>query len=166
MRLELIRAPTRLEFLHQIGGAHHFLFQAANQFHRAGIYEADIRDIIFRRILHRDFLAAGQQSAQKFVQFFPARINKFLAGEIVQRALLDSVDQLARLAFRGNEIEPAARGEAVRAQSENAARDGVAMVVVIEKPAVNFAGAEFRLDRLNVGHDFRDPLSIARRRAR
>ncbi len=116
MRFELCIGPRGLELLDQIRGTHHFFLQLADQFDCSGIDEADVRNIIFGRILHGDRFAAGKQFGQRLVKFFPTRVNVLTAIERIEHARFDSVDELSRLAFRRNEVKPAARGKAVARQ--------------------------------------------------
>src|ERR1019366_5522917 len=73
--------------------------------------------------------------------------------ERVQSPLLDLVHQFPRLASRWYEIKPPARRHAVVSQAEDMASDRVAMVMVVEKPAVNLASPQFRLNGFDVRHD-------------
>ena len=61
--------------------------------------------------------------------------------------------QLARLASRRNQIEPPARGHA-RRQAQHAVGDGVTVVEVGEKPAIDLAGPKLILNRFDVRHDW------------
>ncbi len=57
-------------------------------------------------------------------------------GESVEAMGLDRGDDGARLAGGGNEDEPAARGDAVFGNAEDAVGEGIAQAKVIEEPAV------------------------------
>src|SRR6266481_9464568 len=67
--------------------------------------------------------------------------------------------QFARLALRWNEIEPSPGGQTVRPKPQDARRNGIAAMMIEEKPAIDFCGAKLRLDGLNVRHDASRPLS-------
>ena len=56
------------------------------------------------------------------------------------------VNQFHRLALRRNQIEPAPRDHQSRGQAEHAVGDGIAMMVIVEKPRVDVAFAQRRLD--------------------
>ena len=58
MAFELRWRPTGFELLHQVRGADHFLLQLADQLDGAGVHQADVGNIIFGRILHRDVFTA------------------------------------------------------------------------------------------------------------
>ena len=153
MRFELLGSPRRLEFLHQIRRCDHALLQLAYQLDRPRVHQADVRDVVLRRILHRDLPAAGKQLSQLPAQLFPARVGQLAPCERVQRPLFDLVHQFPRLASRWYEIKPPARRHAVVSQAEDVARDRVAMVMVVEEPAVNLAGPQFGLNGFDVRHD-------------
>ena len=51
---------------------------------------------------------------------------------------LDAMHQLAWLALRRNEIEPAPAYQHIGAQSQYAIGNGVAMMVVVEQPGIKF----------------------------
>jgi hypothetical protein len=102
------------------------------------------------RVLHGDAVRAGEHGFEAGVQFLPARILGFAAGQRVEAALLDAVHQLARLARGGNEVVPAARDVGLRVEAKNARGDGIAMVVVVEEPAVEGGVAESGLDCVEI----------------
>src|SRR5437764_1330276 len=63
--------------------------------------------------------------------------------------------QLLRLAFCRNQIKPAAGCHQLFGKPEDPVRDGIAVMVVVEKPCVDVAIAESRLDGGNVhGTDY------------
>src|SRR5580658_7962296 len=66
--------------------------------------------------------------------------------------------QLARLAFSRNEIKPAPGGHAVFSDPQNVRSDRIAMVMVVEKPAIDFVGAHLGLNGSDVRH--RSPLGF------
>ena len=72
------------------------------------------------------------------------------AGQRVEAALLDAVHQLARLARGGNEVVPAARDEGFRVEREDVRGDGIAVMVVVEEPAVERGVAEGGLDWVEI----------------
>jgi hypothetical protein len=152
MRFELRIRPRGLELLYEIRGTHHFFLQLADQFDCSGIDEADVRNIIFGRILHGDRFAAREQFRQCLVKLFPARVDIFAAFERIEHAGFDSVDQLSRLAFRRDKVKPAPRGEPVAAEFQNYVGDRVTAVMIVEKPAVDFGGPQLCLNCFNVYH--------------
>ena len=60
------------------------------------------------------------------------------------------MDQLLRLALRRDEIEPASGDVGVRIEAEDAVGEGVAVVMVVEEPAVEVLVAQGRLNCLKV----------------
>ena len=59
---------------------------------------------------------------------------------------LDAMHQLHRLAVGGDQVKPAAGGEAVGRQSQHAVGDGVAMMMVVKEPALVMAVAQGSLN--------------------
>jgi len=84
------------------------------------------------------------------MKFLPTRILSFAAGQRVQAALLDAVHELTRLARRGNEVVPAARDVGLRVEAKDARGDGIAMVMVVEEPAVKGGVAQSGLDLVEI----------------
>jgi len=70
--------------------------------------------------------------------------------EGVETALLDAVHKLARFAGSGNEVVPAASDVRFRIEAENALADGIAVMVVIEEPAVEVRIAQSGLNCFQV----------------
>src|SRR3984957_5870442 len=68
------------------------------------------------------------------------------AGKRVEMPRLNLVHQFRRLSLCGNQIEPAARDHQTGRQTEHAISDGIAMVMVVEKPAVDVPFAQCSLD--------------------
>ena len=96
-------------------------------------------------------LVAPSSIAARFCfEFLPGGVLRLGAGEGVELAGLDAVDELAGLAVGGDEVEPAAGDEGVLVEAEDAVGDGVAVVVVVEEPAVEVLFAERRLNRVEV----------------
>ena len=73
-----------------------------------------------------------------------------MAGKGIELAGLDAVDELSGIALRGDEVEPAAGDEGVFVEAEDAVGDGVAVVMVVEEPAVKVGVAQRGLDRKSV----------------
>jgi hypothetical protein len=48
----------------------------------------------------------------------------------------------------------------VSVKAEDSRRDGIAMVMIAEKPAVNLAGSHLGLDRFDIGHEIFSPATI------
>jgi hypothetical protein len=60
------------------------------------------------------------------------------------------VDELARLALGGDEVVPAAGDVGLLVEAEDVRGDGVAVVVVVEEPAVEAGVAECGLNCVEV----------------
>ena len=91
---------------------------------------------------------AVEHGFEFLLELLPGGVGVFAAGEGVELAGFDAVDELAGLAFGGDEVEPAAGDEAVLVEAEDAVGDGIAMVVVVEEPAVEVLLAQGRLNFL------------------
>ena len=83
-----------------------------------------------------DALGGTQQTGQAIPLVDPVRINLPLARQAIQRALLNLMDQFARLTFRRNKVIPAARGFDLGRYREDAIGQRVSPVVVKEEPPV------------------------------
>ncbi len=59
---------------------------------------------------------------------------------------LDTMYQLHRFAVRRNDVEPAARDQHVGGQAEHAVRDRIAVMMIVEQPALVAAVAQRSLD--------------------
>src|SRR6185437_6354727 len=73
-----------------------------------------------------------------------------LAGQRVEPAALNAMDQLARLAGRGHEVIPAPCDVQPLAQPEDAVRDGITMMRVVEEPAIEPGLTQSFLDRIEL----------------
>ena len=93
-------------------------------------------------------VGAVEHGFEFLLELLPGGVCVFAAGEGVELAGLDAVDELAGFAFGGDEVEPAAGDEAVFVEAEDAIGDGVAVVVVVEEPAVELVLAERGLNRV------------------
>src|ERR1700721_4727969 len=60
------------------------------------------------------------------------------------------MDELARIALGGDVVVPAARDVCLEVEAEDGCGDGVAVVVVVEEPAVEAGVAKGGLDRFKV----------------
>jgi hypothetical protein len=63
------------------------------------------------------------------------------------------MDELARLAAGGDEVVPAAGDVGVRIDAEDAPGDGVAVVMIVEEPAVDRGGAKGGLNSFQLHGD-------------
>src|ERR1019366_4237293 len=66
----------------------------------------------------------------------PTGVLPFGAGQRIQPALLHAMDELARLTGGGHKVVPAAGDVGFFIEAEDAAGDGIAVVMVVKEPAV------------------------------
>ena len=132
---KLPRRPAGFELLQQVSRTGDVDAERADLFNGARIDVGDDEDGRARRILHGNFLLARQQRAQRFVELGPARIDGLLAGQRVEHAAFDRVNELARFAFGGDQVEPAASDHARRFELQHAIGERVSRVMIEEEPA-------------------------------
>ncbi len=67
------------------------------------------------------------------------------------------MDELARFALCGDEVVPAARDVRLGVEAEDALADGVAVVMIVEEPAIEPGFAQRGLNRIEIhkGNDTR-----------
>ena len=118
------------------------LAEGADELDGAGVDHGDVHDGVARGVLHGDGDGAVEEELEFLLELLPGGVGAFAAGEGVELAGLDAMDELARLAFGGDEVEPAAGDEAVLVEAEDAIGDGVAVVVVVKEPAVEVVLAQ------------------------
>ncbi len=70
------------------------------------------------------------------MQFVQAGVKQRGPGQRVEYMGLNAVHELAGNAAGGDQIEPAPGGHASLVETENAGRDGVAMMKIVEEPGV------------------------------
>ena len=68
---------------------------------------------------------------------------------------LDAMHKLARLASGGNEVVPAAGDVGLGIEAEDMRRDGIAVMVIVEEPAVERGFAQSSLDGVEIVHEIR-----------
>jgi hypothetical protein len=120
----------------EVGGADDLLAEAAEEFDGAGVDHGDVHDGVARGVLHGDVGGAGEHGFEFGSSSCQEEYSALLPGRESSLPDFDAVDELARLAGGGDEVEPAAGDEAVFVEAEDAVGDGVAVVVVVEEPAV------------------------------
>ena len=126
----------------EVGGTDDLLAHGANEFNGAGVNHGDVHDGVARGVLHGDGGGAVEEEFEFLLEFLPGGVGVAGAGEGVELAGLDAMDELAGFAFGGDEVEPAAGDEAIGVEREDAIGDGVAVVVVVEEPAVQLVLAQ------------------------
>ncbi len=169
VHLALCGRPDGLELLDEVGARDEVdAGEGADEFDGSGVHARDVGDVVLRRILHGDLSqhdaaalepAGRERVAHGGVEFLPAAVDDLPAGQGVELEALDGVDDLDGLARDGDEVEPAARREALVVEPEDAVGERVAAAEVVEEPTVELRLAERRLD-------VRDALRVRRLRAR
>ena len=144
---DLLGGEHRFKLADEVGGADDPLAQAAQELDRPSVHHRHIHDGVIGRVLHGQGARARQHRLQASGQLLPARIEPLDAGQRVQPALLDAMHQLARLARGGHKVVPAPRDVGLLVQAEDAPGDGVAVMMVVEEPAVEAGLADCRLNR-------------------
>ena len=146
VRLDLLIRQCRFKLRNQVGRADNILAQPADHVRRPRIHHRNREDKIVRRVLHRHIAMRSQNLLQGVEQFLPSRVLLLHPGQSIQVSRLNLVHQLNGLAFGGDQVIPAPRDHQPIRQPENAVRDRVAMVMIVEKPGVNVALAQSLLD--------------------
>ena len=95
------------------------------------------------------FELAGEDGLEAGLELLPGGVLGLGAGEGVETAGFDAVNELFGLADGGDEVEPAAGDVEVVAEAEDAIADGIAIVMVVEEPAVDLGVAQCRLNLEN-----------------
>ncbi len=145
---DLILGEDGFEDADKVCGTDDGFVHGADKFDGAGVYHGDVHDGVARGVLHGDGGGAVEEEFEFLFELLPGGVGVFGAGEGVELAGLDAVDELAWFADGGDEVEPAARDEAVLVEAEDAVGDGIAVVVVVEEPAVEVVFAQGGLNRL------------------
>ena len=146
VRCHLRVGQRRFEARYQVCRADNLFVEAAHQFQRARVYQRDVRNLVVRRVLHRDLVVRLEHGFEVLPQLLPRRVLHLAAGQRVKMMALDAVYQLHRLALRRDQIKPAAGDHHGRRQAEHAISDGIAVMVIVEKPAFVAAVAQRSLD--------------------
>ena len=147
---DLLFREDGLELAYEVGGADDLLAEAAQEFNSAGIDHGDVHDVVVGRVLHGDPAEPVEHGLQTGRELLPAGIHALRSGQAFKPALLDAVYELARLAIAGDEVVPAARNVRLFVQPQDPGRNGIAVMVIVEEPAVVAGIAQRRLDRFQV----------------
>ena len=105
---DLIFGEDGLEEADEVGGADDLLAEGADELDGAGVDHGDVHDGVARGVLHGDGDGAIEEELEFLLEFLPGGVGVLGAGEGVELAGLDAVDELAGFAFSGDEVEPAA----------------------------------------------------------
>ena len=96
-----------------------------------------------------DFTLTDNRVPQKLARFREVNGSVGIAPVHIV-LLLDAVNNFGRRAGGGDEIVPAARNVSLGVEAENAVGDGIAVVVVVKKPAVELLFAEGCLNSIEI----------------
>ena len=124
----------------------------SDQLDRARVHASHVRNRAVGRVFHRDPLLPRQQTAEAGFERLASRIVLGGAGKMRERAPLDGVHELARLAAGGNQIEPAPCRQVpgLPGDRRDVGRDRVQPPEVVEQPGVESVGGERGLDGRDV----------------
>ena len=122
--LDLVVGPSGFKLSDEVGGADDIFAKAANEIGGASVDHGDGKDDIVGRVLHGDVAVGGEHLLEAVEQLLPSGVLFLGAGEGVEVAGLDFVDQLAGLTLGGNEIVPAAGDHQAFGKAEDAVSDG------------------------------------------
>src|ERR1700730_12871459 len=84
----------------------------------------------------------GQQHLYLIEQFLPTCILKFLPGQGVEMARLNLVHKFGWLTLSRDEIEPPPCDHQIRRQPQHPISNGIAVMVIVEKPCVDIPLAQ------------------------
>src|SRR4051794_37544743 len=157
MRFQLRVAPPSLKQLNQIRRRLHIQAETTDELDRSAIDHTYIRHSVIRRVLHRDGVRMSDHFLQTFPQFRPPRVRLFAAGQTVQRLRLDPMHQTPRFTRSRDEIKPTPRRQPVPSEPENAVRQRIAVMVVVEEPPIQTLVANRLLNRVHIQHLYRTP---------
>ncbi len=128
---------NRLEHADQIGGGPDLdPTGLAHQFHGAGVHQRDVGNVTIGGVLHGDPVNPGKQFSQGFVELLPRHIHPSLAGQRVELGGLDPVHKPDRITRGRYPVPPAATGMSGAVQTENPVGGHIAVVEIVEEPAV------------------------------
>ena len=96
------------ELADEVGGGDDLLAEGAEEFGGSGVDHGDVHDGVARGVLHGDFGGAGEEGLEFGLELLPGGVLGFGAGEGVEAAGLDAVDELLGLAVGRDEVVPAA----------------------------------------------------------
>ena len=132
----LLRRPAVGGGLHQVGGGHHLHAHAAHQLHGTGVHAGDARQLVHRRVFHRQPPGAGNQRAQSRHQGLAVAVHDAVHAGAGELAGVHVVRQQGGRSPRG-EVEVAGPGDVPR-WPYHLPEDGVGLAVVVYQPARYF----------------------------
>ena len=148
--VDLLLGEDGLELTDEVGGGDDVFAHGADEFDGSGVDHGDVHDGVARGVLHGEGGGVVEEGFELLIELLPGGVLGAGAGEGVEFAGLDAVNELAGLAVGGDEVEPAAGDKAAFVEAEDAVGDGVAVVVIVEEPAVEVVFANCRLNCLEI----------------
>ena len=150
VRFHLLGGEHSFKLADQIGGADDVFAEAANKLDGARIDHGDVHDVVIGRVLHGDGAEAGEHSLNAHGKLLPSGVEDAAAGQRIKTALLNAVHKFTRLALGRNEVVPAARDVRVGIEAKNVRGDGITMMMIVKKPAVDVGLAKSGLDGVEI----------------
>ncbi len=153
MGVDLGLGEDGLEEGDEVGGADDLFAERAEELDGAGVDHGDIHDGVVGGVLHGDAGEGSEHGVETTLELLPGGVDAFGAGEVVELAGFDAMDELAGLAFGGDDVVPAAADEAGSGKAEDGGSNGIAVVMVVKEPGVEAGGAKGRLDGFKMHKD-------------
>jgi hypothetical protein len=150
VRFHLFCGEHGFKLAHQVGGTDDVLAKTANELNGARINHRDVHDVVIGRVLHGDVAEAAEHGFDAHREFLPSGIEHAAAGQRIETALFNAVQELARLAVCGNEVIPAAGYVRTGIEAQDVRGNGIAMMVIVEEPAVNVGLAQRSLNGVEI----------------
>ncbi len=104
-----VRGEHGFKTADEVGRAHDLLAPAPEQLHCARVDHGNIHERVARGVLHRDAIDAGEHGLEIGLELLPRRVRDARAGQRVEPARFDAMDQLLRRAARRDQVVPAPR---------------------------------------------------------
>jgi hypothetical protein len=150
VRFHLVRGEHGFKLAHQIGGTDDPFAKTAHELNGARVDHGDVHDVVIWRVLHRDVAEASEHGFNARREFLPSGIEHAAAGQRIETALFNAVQELARLAICRNEVIPAAGYVRIGIEAQDVRGNGIAMMVIVEEPAVNLGLAQRSLNGVEI----------------
>ena len=168
LRGELLRGQRALQLSHQVRAGDDLRPHRPHQLQRAAVHPGHRRNLVARRIVHRDPPDPAQERAQLLVARAPRCVRRRGAWNAVEGARLDGMQQLPRSALGRDQAIPAPRPRAGGIETQQAIGDLVRAAEIVEQPPVELLALQRALDARQSlgGKAFVDGRLLRRRRHR